>query len=76
MTQLQLVEVDPEPGGLGLPNSRKIKAVSSSHSALVDYCQKAFGQQVGSVPGKSMWDVYYEIENSNIVIVQEVITKF
>lgn len=72
MTQLQLVEIDPEPGELGLPVSRKIKAVSSSHSALMDYCQETFGQQVGSVPGKSELDVYYEIEVSKIVIVQEI----
>ena len=75
MTQLQLVEINPVPDGNGF-TSKKIKAVSSSHSTLMDYCHNTFGKRVGSMPGSNESDVYYEIESSDIVIVQEKITKF
>ena len=74
MTSLELIEVDPTPGGCGLPNSRTVKAVSSSYQTLVDYCKETFDSPIGEK--KDMWAVYYEIKNSNIVIVQENINKF
>jgi len=77
MTQLQLVEVDPTPGGNGLPDIRTIKAVSTSWSTLKDYCKETFGK----VPNEedtpdNIWEIKYEIENSDIVIVQENISKY
>ena len=81
MTQLQLVEVDPTPGGNGLPDIRTVKAVSSSWSSLKDYCMKVYGKEAIPAPKDYMgqnhtWDVHYVIEPSNIVMVQESISKF
>jgi len=67
MTQLQLIEVDPNPGGNELPETRTIKAVSSSYKALEDYCEKTFGRGTGKVSGT--WELYYEVEDSEIVMV-------
>lgn len=74
MTQLQLIEIDPTPGGIGLPEIRTIKAVSSSYQALVEHCKEKFNSSIGMK--EKIWDVYYEIEDSEIVIVQESISKF
>jgi len=74
MTQLQLIEIDPTPGGCGLPEDRTIKAVSSSYKALVEHCKEKFNSPIGKK--ENMWDVYYEIEDSKIAIVQEYISKF
>lgn len=71
MTQLQLVEVDARKEQI----KRTVKAVSSSWSVLKEYCQKTYGQ----TPNEGFstnWDVSYEIEQSDIVIVQENISKF
>ena len=81
MTQLQLVEVDPTPGGNGLPDTRTIKAVSSSWTTLKEYCKETYGKDATAPPadylGKNhTWDVHYIIEPSKIVIVQENISKF
>jgi len=75
MTQLQLVEIDPNPGGDGLPDTRKIKAVSSSWSTLKGCCKETYGKTPNVTPD-DMWEVRYEIESSDIVIVQENISKY
>lgn len=68
MTNLNLVEVDPNPGFIGLPEGRKILAVSTSYSALCDYCTEKFG----AIPNeKEQFKVYYVIEPSSILIVPE-----
>jgi len=75
MTNLQLVEIDPTPGGNGLPDIRTVKAVSSSHSALVEYCKETFGSLVGKPIGFS-WEMYYEIEDTDVIIVSGNQSKF
>jgi len=70
MTSLKLIKVDPDPQGVGLPASEKIVAVSSSYSALVDYCEKTFGKSIAE--RENQWDVYYIIEPTSFVIVPEV----
>jgi hypothetical protein len=77
MTQLQLVEVDPNPGFNGLPETRTIKAVSTSWSTLKEYCKETFGTLPSKdIDIKRIYDIRYEIEESNIVIVQENVSKF
>lgn len=77
MTQLKLVEIDPNPAGNGLPEKRTIKAVSSSWSTLKEYCKETFGKTPNEDEDpKKMWEIRYEIESSNIVIVQENISKY
>jgi len=75
MTQLQLVEIDTNPGGNGLPDKREVKAVSSSWSTLKGYCKETYGQEPNVMP-KDVFHVRYEIEPSDITIVQENISKF
>jgi len=64
MTQLQLVEVDAQKE----IETRTVKAVSSSYKSLEEYCKETFGKN----PGKpeDLWNVYYEVEESDIEIVQ------
>lgn len=71
MTQLQLVEVDARKENV----TREVKAVSSSWSTLSDYCKQTFGETPNEESG-SKWSLRYEIEESNIVIVQENLTRF
>lgn len=74
MTNLKLIEVDPTPGGNGLPDSRTTKAVSVSYSALEDYCKENFGKPIGQPD--DMWAKYYVIEEADFVIVQPNQSKF
>jgi hypothetical protein len=81
MTNLQLVEVDPTPGGNGLPALRTVVAISSSWKALEDYCLDTYGKNATAPPenyfGKNhTWEVHYVIEPSSVVIVRENINKF
>jgi len=70
MVQLQLVEIEPETsGGYWLPEIKKVIAISTSYSALVEYCMETFGKTIGK-SGKSH-EVYYEIEETKIVVVKE-----
>lgn len=71
MTQLQLVEVDARKENV----VRTIKAVSSSWSTLKEYCKETYDKTPNEKPD-SMWDIRYEIEPSDIVIVRENISKF
>lgn len=75
MTSLQLVKIDPTPCGNGLPEIRTTKAVSSSYSALVEYCKETFETSIGK-PVDNLFDVYYEIEDTDIVIVSDNQSKF
>jgi len=81
MTQLQLVEVGPTPGGVGLSQCRTILAVSSSWTSLENYCLETYGKNAIAPPedyfGKNhTWEVHYVIESSKIVIVPDRISKF
>lgn len=65
MTQLELVKNEN-----GLPTQRKTRtvlAVSTSYSALVEYCNETYGEPISEVDcGKQK---YYTIENTPIAIV-------
>ena len=76
MISLKLIEVDPTPGGCGLPESRKTKAISSSYQALVDYCKETFNYDISSEKKRGMWDIRYEIEPTDVVIVADNHSKF
>ena len=75
MTQLQLIQIDPTPVGYGSPEKKTVLAVSSSWSALRDYCIENYGQTPNDNPD-SIWDVRYKIEKSNIVIVRDNASRF
>jgi hypothetical protein len=71
MTQLQLVEIDARKE----IEVRTIKAVSSSWSTLIGYCEDTFDKTPND-ESDSKWDVRYTIEESKIIIVQEKISKY
>jgi len=67
MTQLELVKHEQVIDQKGQGIRRIVIAVSSSHSALVDYCKDTFKKKIDVVGcGKPK---YYTIQQSNIVIV-------
>jgi len=64
---LVLIEVDQTPGGIGLPDIRKEIAISNDYLILSDYCEKIIGKPIGK-PRVFSWDNYYEIEETNKII--------
>lgn len=70
MKKFILIEVDPTPGGGGLPDLRTPVAISSRESALRTYCAETFGKPIGK-PETFTWDKWYEIEGADMVICHE-----
>jgi hypothetical protein len=68
MTQLELVEHDLTPCGEGNPIKRTVVSVSSSHTALREYCKETYGVEVGHEKINDK-DKYYTIHESKIIIV-------
>jgi hypothetical protein len=67
MTQLELVHHEQVIDRNGQGMRRTVVSVSSSHSALVDYCKDVFKKKIDEVGcGKPQ---YYTIQKSNIAIV-------
>ncbi len=68
MTQLELVEHDLNPCSEGKPIQRTVVAVSSSHTALREYCKETYSIEVGheNIDDK---EKYYTIHESKIAIV-------
>ena len=65
MTQLELVKHDK---GNGISTmSRNVVAVSTSYSALVDYCNETYGSEISEVGCDKQ--SYFTIHDSPIVIV-------
>jgi len=71
MTQLQLVEIDSRKE----ISVKTVKAVSSSWTTLKDYCKETYGKTPND-KSDSNWEIRYEIEESDIVVVRENISKF
>ena len=68
MTQLELVEHDLTPCGEGKPIQRTVVAVSSSHTALRDFCTNTYKINVGHENVDDR-EKYYTIHQSKIAIV-------
>ena len=69
MTQLELVEHDLTPCGEGKPIIRQVVAMSTSATALSEYCKDQFDTEVGH-ENLNEFDKYYTIHPSNVTIVQ------
>jgi hypothetical protein len=61
-----LVKITPD--GSGIKDHEVTVAVSTSESALVEYCEKELGEKVGK-PEKFTWDPYYEVRDYPVKIV-------
>lgn len=67
MTQLELVKHEQVIDQNGQSMRRTVVAVSSSYSALVDYCKDTFNKKINKVGcGKPK---YYTIQDSPIAII-------
>lgn len=74
MKSLVLIEIDPTPCFEGRCESRKTVAISSSYKAFENYCKETLGSVIGKTDNSYI--IYYEIQPSNVVIVQENNNRF
>ena len=69
MTQLELVEHYLPPCGEGKSIIRQVVAMSTSATALSEYCKDTYETEVGH-ENLNEFDKYYTIQPSKVAIVQ------
>ena len=63
----KLIEMDPMPGGNGLPEGERELAIAEDEQALHQHCLTQLKSAVGK-PDKFSWSKYYIIRSSETAI--------